>query len=329
MIQYNIIRERARKSLKQNFLPIAITMFLVGLIPFIAEVVSSFVLEPLNNEIDLLLQVLAKDSITTSHIIEILSNLISANCAHFLITALFSLANIFTLCFELSLAAMFLITAQEQKYEIKDFKDAFSKIKASFCLNLLMSVKIFLWGFLFVIPGIIKALSYVLANHIRLEEPELSANECLKKSESLMKGRKCQYVGLLLSFLGWIMVYGAISGFIIVLFTSYTSIEGAVGIIFSIIAEIILYIAMIPLEAYIGVADAHYYLEIVREEEEKKFQNYTYDNTAYREYVESLKKENQDKSMFDVLDGRDDFYRERRHAFGEEENKEDKPFSEF
>ena len=43
----------------------------------------------------------------------------------------------------------------------------------------LMSVFIFLWSMLFVIPGIIKAFSYAMTPYILEEHPELTANEAI------------------------------------------------------------------------------------------------------------------------------------------------------
>ena len=54
----------------------------------------------------------------------------------------------------------------------------------------LMSVFIFLWSLLFVIPGIIKAFSYAMTPYILEEHPELTANEAIDHSRAMMKGHK-------------------------------------------------------------------------------------------------------------------------------------------
>lgn len=284
MVNLYKVRKNARINLKKNFLPIIITMFLVGFIPFIAGVISSYITAPINAEIDKLLEIYIQPNISNYYRQMILSQMMSAYFACTLWEMLFSLVNLFTFCFELSLIAMFFITARGEKYEIKDFNDAFTKIKQSFCLNLLKAVEIFLWSLLFIIPGIIKAISYALANYIRLEEPELSANECLKKSEEKMKGRKGEFFALCCSFLGWLALYGFISTVIYIACSPLITISGFWGIFVAIVVEILLFILLLPLNAYFGVAEAQYYLEIVREDEERKANNYTYDNTAYRNY---------------------------------------------
>ena len=47
MIHLSQIKENAGKKLKKNFFSISITLLLVGLIPFIIELVGSFLLKPL------------------------------------------------------------------------------------------------------------------------------------------------------------------------------------------------------------------------------------------------------------------------------------------
>ena len=47
-----------------------------------------------------------------------------------------------------------------------------------------------LWTLLFIIPGIIKSLSYALAPYILADNPELSANEAIDESMAMMDGHK-------------------------------------------------------------------------------------------------------------------------------------------
>ncbi len=54
----------------------------------------------------------------------------------------------------------------------------------------LMGLFTALWTMLFIIPGIIKSLSYALAPYILADNPELSANEAIDESIAMMKGHK-------------------------------------------------------------------------------------------------------------------------------------------
>ena len=70
----------------------------------------------------------------------------------------------------------------------------------------LMSLFIFLWSLLLVIPGIVKAFSYAMTPFILEENPELGANEAIDRSRAMMKGHKFDLFWLLLSFIGWYLL---------------------------------------------------------------------------------------------------------------------------
>lgn len=73
----------------------------------------------------------------------------------------------------------------------------------SILLNILIGVFTFLWSLLFIIPGIIKSYSYRLSFFILVDNPELSANEALRKSNEMMKGHKWDLFVLDISFIWW------------------------------------------------------------------------------------------------------------------------------
>ncbi len=62
---------------------------------------------------------------------------------------------------------------------------------------------IFLYTFLLIIPGIIKALEYYFVPQILEDHPELSEKEVLQFSSDMMYGRKMELFEFLLTFLGW------------------------------------------------------------------------------------------------------------------------------
>ena len=71
---------------------------------------------------------------------------------------------------------------------------------------LLVSLCVFLWSLLFIIPGIIKAFSYAMIPLVLVDNPELSCREAMKRSQELMRGNKWRYFCLVLSFIGWILL---------------------------------------------------------------------------------------------------------------------------
>lgn len=61
----------------------------------------------------------------------------------------------------------------------------------------------FLWGLLFVIPGIVKSYEYRMMPYIQAEHPEMSTQEVFDLSRQMMYGEKWNVFVLDLSFLGW------------------------------------------------------------------------------------------------------------------------------
>ena len=77
---------------------------------------------------------------------------------------------------------------------------------------LITDLFIFLWGLLFIIPGIIKAYSYRMVPYILTEEPDLAPMEVLSRSRQMMEGQKLNAVVLDLSFIGWYLLSGITLG---------------------------------------------------------------------------------------------------------------------
>lgn len=83
-------------------------------------------------------------------------------------------------------------------------------IPGNIITGLLYTVFVMLWSLLFVIPGIIKAISYSMAFFIKAENPDISPSDAIKESMRMMNGHKWEYFCLQLSFIGWYII-GALS----------------------------------------------------------------------------------------------------------------------
>ena len=70
-------------------------------------------------------------------------------------------------------------------------------------LYMLMWLYTFLWSLLFIIPGVVKALSYFLAPYILADNPTMTTEEAICRSMQLMEGRKMQ---LFLMMLGYFLL---------------------------------------------------------------------------------------------------------------------------
>ena len=69
-----------------------------------------------------------------------------------------------------------------------------------------------LWTYLFIIPGIIKGLSYSMGSYILAEHPDWTARQCLSESKRIMKGKVGKLFVLQLSFFPWHLLGGITFG---------------------------------------------------------------------------------------------------------------------
>ena len=130
-------------------------------------------------------------------------------------------------------------TGAEIKIEslFEGYNDYFARVSFTLLLAYLYMV---LWTLLFIIPGIVKSISYSQTVYVLKDYPELSYNQAIERSMAMMEGHKWQYFGLLLSFIGWF----------ILIFITFG-------------------IASIWVAPYLAATSAHFY-EYVKEEYEKK-----------------------------------------------------------
>lgn len=91
---------------------------------------------------------------------------------------------------------------RKEPYELRELFSHFKKFWPIFALNFLVGLFTMLWSLLFIIPGIIAALSYTMSMLIMVDGEE-DAMACIKKSKAMMKGYKWDYVIFNLSFILW------------------------------------------------------------------------------------------------------------------------------
>ncbi len=83
------------------------------------------------------------------------------------------------------------------------FTEAFDNFGHKLGGYLWMELFIFLWSLLFIIPGIIKALSYAMTPYLLDDCKKIRAQDALKISMRMMKGHKWELFVFGLSFIGW------------------------------------------------------------------------------------------------------------------------------
>ena len=113
---------------------------------------------------------------------------------------------IITPAMSLSLVRVYLMVIKGQTPEVKDAFCGFDDFFSAFKVSCLTGIFTFLWSLLFVIPGIIKAISYSMSMFILAENKGKSAMECINESKAITDGHKMELFLLGLSFMGWILL---------------------------------------------------------------------------------------------------------------------------
>lgn len=106
----------------------------------------------------------------------------------------------------IGLTTYFIHLVRKQNNDFNDMFSGFNNFVRNFLYYLLSSIYIFLWSLLFIIPGIIKALSYSMAPYIIYDNPDIDANDAITQSKEMMKGHKWELFCLYLSFIGWLLL---------------------------------------------------------------------------------------------------------------------------
>lgn len=109
----------------------------------------------------------------------------------------------------------FYLNARENPNNLGDLFAAFKKgsyWKTAWTM-LTMSIYIYLWCLLFLIPGYIKMFEYSMIPYLLAENPNMSRKRAFELSKAMTKGYKGDLFILGLSFMGWIMLSFAIAIF--------------------------------------------------------------------------------------------------------------------
>ncbi len=125
--------------------------------------------------------------------------------------------------FSLAVVSIYLNMAQGIAPEVAKIFDGFKDFWTAFKTTFLVGLFTSLWSMLFVIPGIIKSISYSQAMYIVAENPGISALEAISRSKQMMDGHKMDYFVLMLSFLGWMILGSFTLGLLYIWLIPYMS----------------------------------------------------------------------------------------------------------
>ena len=141
-----------------------------------------------------------------SLIIGVLSALASLVLSFIPFVGSLAAAIIVTPAFSLSLVRVYMNLTAGGAPEVKDAFSGFDDFWAAFKVSFLTGLFTFLWSLLFVIPGIVKGISYSMSMYILAENKGKPALECINESKAMTDGHKMDLFVLGLSFIGWILL---------------------------------------------------------------------------------------------------------------------------
>ena len=96
-----------------------------------------------------------------------------------------------------------LLYLSNDRITFSDFVNGFSDFLRGFLGMLWMSLWIFLWSLLFVIPGFIKAFAYSQIFFILSDNPKIGVIKAMNISKVITQGHKADIFCLAFSFIGW------------------------------------------------------------------------------------------------------------------------------
>lgn len=113
-----------------------------------------------------------------------------------------------------------------KKYDVKDIFNYYKNIWPIILITFLTSLFVVLWSILFIIPGIIAALSYSMVIYL-MADGDVDGINTMRKSQEMMQGYKWDYFIFGLSFFWWIVLVGITFGIAAIYVVPYMSVSQA------------------------------------------------------------------------------------------------------
>ena len=106
----------------------------------------------------------------------------------------------------IGMTMIYLAVIAGNKPDVGDVFNGFSLFGKAWWLAFITGFFTMLWSCLFLIPGLIKRISYSMAPYILAENPTMTAREALRESKRITNGSKMDLFVLELSFFGWALL---------------------------------------------------------------------------------------------------------------------------
>ncbi len=104
--------------------------------------------------------------------------------------------------YTLGVATFSLSLAREEDARFEQVFKGFNNFASALGLYFLMSIIVFLFMLLLIVPGVIRAIAYSMSYYIMADNPEMGAMEVLDESKRMMDGYKMKYFRLLMRYFG-------------------------------------------------------------------------------------------------------------------------------
>lgn len=135
----------------------------------------------------------------------------------------------------------------------------------AFCLKVAYMLLTFLWGIVFIIPGIITALNYSMSSFIMAENENLSSLECMAKSKKMVYGYRTQIFIIYLSYLFVSVVCVCVFAAIGIVIKNFTNAPIWVPVITMAVASLFIFVIFII--PYFELVITNAYLQIKNKQE--------------------------------------------------------------
>lgn len=135
-----------------------------------------------------------------------------------------SIVGIALLPTEVGICAYYLKFVRGEEFNLDLLKKYYPFFVKLLILDLLVFVFTFLWTLLFIIPGIIAAISYSMVFFIAVDKEDLTAKETITESKRIMQGHKLDFFILQLSFIGWILLACLTFGILLIWLIPYMTV---------------------------------------------------------------------------------------------------------
>lgn len=253
MVTSGTIKARAKKGLSGKWMQVAVIMIFIGIAGVAINLVVTAIRAPYVEKGDILWRRIVEAAGNGTSDGGAVTAYVANQMILYAINLLGLIGRIYTWFFMLPAVSYCIGISAGEGGEFKNFSKKFNRAGESFRLYISIYIRVFLWSLLFIIPGIIKSLAYMLAPMIKEKNPQRKAGECIAESVRLMNGNKASAFVFYISFIGWYILIGlAQIG------------AGAIPVIGRYLGVIVAFVAGSVLDAYILMSEIMFYEEIVR-----------------------------------------------------------------